>query len=54
MNKQERNEKIELYGRGFELLKAALAGVPPDAMKCGWSTWHLVPRSSKRWLAPST
>src|SRR3990172_262719 len=33
MNKQERNEKIELYGRGFELLKAALAGVPPDAMK---------------------
>ncbi len=28
MDKNERNEKIELYGRGFGLLKAALAEVP--------------------------
>ena len=28
MNIKERNEKIELYGRGFDLLKAALAEVP--------------------------
>ena len=33
MNKQIRSEKIELYGRGFELLKAALAEVPAEAMK---------------------
>ena len=33
MNKQERNEKIELYGRGYDLLKAALAEVPLEAMK---------------------
>ncbi|MFN8410834.1 MAG: DinB family protein [Anaerolineales bacterium] len=33
MNKQERNEKIELYGRGVDLLKAALAEVPAEAMK---------------------
>ena len=33
MNSQERNEKIELYGRGYDLLKAALAEVPQDAMK---------------------
>ena len=33
MNTQERNEKIELYGRGFDLLKAALAEVPSEAMK---------------------
>jgi hypothetical protein len=33
MNTQERNEKIELYGRGFDLLKAALAEVPTEAMK---------------------
>jgi hypothetical protein len=33
MNKQERNEKIELYGRGFDLLTAALAEVPQEAMK---------------------
>jgi hypothetical protein len=31
MNTKERNEKIELYGRGYELLKAALAEVPPQA-----------------------
>ena len=33
MNKQERNEKIELYGRGYELLVAALKEVPQEAMK---------------------
>jgi dGTP triphosphohydrolase len=33
MNKQERDEKLELYGSGFNLLKAALAEVPADAMK---------------------
>jgi hypothetical protein len=33
MNKQERDEKIELYGRGHDLLKAALAEVPAEAMK---------------------
>jgi hypothetical protein len=33
MDSKERNEKIELYGRGFDLLKAALTGVPQEAMK---------------------
>ena len=33
MDKTERDEKIELYGRGFELLKAMLAEVPAEAMK---------------------
>lgn len=33
MNKNERNEKIEQYRRGFDLLKAALAEVPAEAMK---------------------
>jgi len=33
MDTKERNEKIELYGRGFSLLKAALAEVPQEAMK---------------------
>ena len=32
MNTQERNEKIELYGRGYDLLKAALKEVPAEAM----------------------
>lgn len=31
MNRAERNEKIEGYGRGYELLTAALAGVPREA-----------------------
>ncbi|HEY2980110.1 MAG TPA: DinB family protein [Anaerolineales bacterium] len=31
MNKQERNDKIEQYGRGFGLLTAALAEVPREA-----------------------
>ncbi|MCX6058051.1 MAG: DinB family protein [Chloroflexi bacterium] len=33
MDKQERNEKLELYGSGFSLLKVALAEVPVEAMK---------------------
>lgn len=33
MDRAERNEKIELYGRGFSLLKTALAEVPQEAMK---------------------
>ena len=33
MDIQERNEKIELYGRGVDLLKAALAEVPQEALK---------------------
>ena len=31
MNRQEINEKIEQYGRGFDLLTAALAEVPKEA-----------------------
>lgn len=31
MNVNERNEKIEAYGRGFDLLTAALAKVPKEA-----------------------
>ncbi len=47
MNTQERNEKIELYGRGFSLLKAALAEVPQDAMKfkpapTEWSVYEII------------
>jgi len=33
MNTDERNEKIELYGCGFDLLMAALAEVPQNAME---------------------
>ena len=33
MTNEERNEKIELYGRGFDLLIAALKEVPIGAMK---------------------
>ena len=31
MNKEERERKIEEYGRGYELLTAALADIPPEA-----------------------
>lgn len=31
MDKVERNRKIEEYGRGYELLTAVLAGIPPEA-----------------------
>ena len=30
MNKRERNEKIELYGRGYEMLTATLADIPRE------------------------
>lgn len=33
MDKTERETKIELYGRGYDLLKAALAEAPQEAMK---------------------
>jgi DinB superfamily len=36
MNRAERNEMIEEYGRGFDLLTAALAGSPPGA-------WEFIP-----------
>jgi hypothetical protein len=47
MNTNERNEKIELYGRGFDLLKAALAEVPQEAMKfkpspADWSVHEII------------
>jgi len=31
MNKQERETKLELYGRGYDLLTAALAQIPREA-----------------------
>jgi len=31
LNKEERNQKIEEYGRGYELLTAALAEIPQEA-----------------------
>ncbi len=47
MDKKERDEKIELYGRGIDLLKAALAELPteamhfkPDAME--WSVYEVI------------
>jgi hypothetical protein len=47
MNTQERNEKIELYGRGYDLLKAALAEVLQEAMKFKpepkeWSVYEII------------
>ena len=33
MNRKERNEKIELYGRGFEMLVEILKDVPPEMWK---------------------
>jgi hypothetical protein len=47
MDKNERNEKIELYGRGYDLLKAALAEVPLEAMKfkpepTEWSVYEII------------
>lgn len=47
MDNKERNEKIELYGRGYELLKTALAEVPAEAMKFKpepkeWSVYEII------------
>jgi hypothetical protein len=33
MEKEERNQKIELYGHGYDLLTAALAEIPREAWK---------------------
>lgn len=33
MNATERKEKIELYGRGYDLLRAALAQIPREAWR---------------------
>jgi hypothetical protein len=43
MNQQERDEKLELYGRGYELLIAALADIPRDAwlFKPGPREWSV-------------
>jgi DinB superfamily len=47
MSIKERNEKIEQYGRGFELLTAAVAGVPKEAWEVRpepneWSVHEIV------------
>ena len=47
MDTKERNEKIELYGRGYDLLKAALAEVPQEAMNFKpepkeWSVYEII------------
>lgn len=47
MDKNERHEKIEHYGLGFSLLKAALAEVPAEAMKfkpgpTDWSVHEII------------
>ena len=47
MDIKERNEKIELYGSGFELLKTALSEVPAEAMKFKpepkeWSVYEII------------
>ncbi|MBI5963368.1 MAG: DinB family protein [Chloroflexi bacterium] len=47
MDKNERSEKLELYRRGFSLLKAALAEVPDEAMKfkpgpSDWSVYEII------------
>ena len=47
MNTKERNEKLELYGHGYDLLKAALAEVPQEAMHFKpepkeWSVYEVI------------
>jgi hypothetical protein len=47
MNTDERNKKIELYGRGYDLLKAVLTEVPQEAMKfkpapADWSVREII------------
>ena len=47
METQERGNKIELYERGYDLLKAALAEVPAEAMKFKpepkeWSVYEII------------
>jgi len=61
MNKQERNEKIELYGRGYELLTEALKDIPKEmwTFKPAPSEWsvhevlvHLADSESNAALRP--
>ena len=47
MDKQERNEKIELYGKGFDLLLAALKDIPQEMWKfkpapTAWSVHEVI------------
>ncbi|MCL4529701.1 MAG: DinB family protein [Chloroflexi bacterium] len=47
MDKKERNEKIEAYGRGYDLLTAALAKVPREAWQfkpspTDWSVHEII------------
>ena len=47
MNREERNQKIEQYGRGYDLLIAALAEVPKEAWKfrpspAEWSVHEII------------
>jgi len=47
MNREEINEKIEQYGRGFDLLTAALVEVPKEAWTFrpepnGWSVHEII------------
>ncbi|HTP02708.1 MAG TPA: DinB family protein [Anaerolineales bacterium] len=47
MNKEERNAKIELYGRGYGLLSAALAQIPREVWEfkpspMGWSVHEIL------------
>jgi len=47
MNATERNEKIDLYGRGYDLLNAALAEIPREAWKfkpspTDWSVHEII------------
>ncbi|MFZ5909042.1 MAG: DinB family protein [Chloroflexota bacterium] len=47
MNREEINEKLELYGRGYDLLTAALAEVPAEAWKfkpapAEWSVHEII------------
>ena len=47
MNQQERNEKIELYGRGFDLLLDALKDLPREMWKfkpepTEWSVYEVL------------
>jgi hypothetical protein len=43
MNKEERNRKIEEYGRGYDVLTAALAAIPREAWghKPGADEWSV-------------
>jgi hypothetical protein len=47
MKREERDEKIELYGRGHDLLKAVLTEVPQEAMHfkpapAEWSVYEII------------